>query len=139
MIKAFITILSELSALAFAVYLGYFFYGDPDPYTPAAETAVRESFVFCGVCAAYWWFQSGTLAMSGVKTAISMAADILFSFLPFLVICYVLFDNWRGNLSLSSFEVYAAWFALGMVLMDITFNSMIMARLSRRYLGELGT
>lgn len=135
----FITVLSELSALGFAAYLGYFFYGSSEPYTPEVESAIKESFIFCSICAAYWWFQSGTLALSGVKNAISMATDILFSFLPFLVICYVLVDYGRGGLQLSDFEVYAAWFALAMVLMDITFNSMIMARLSRRYLGELGT
>ncbi len=138
MIKALITILSEASALAFAVYLGMFFYSNTG-YSPEPGNGIYEAFVFCGICAAYWWFQSGTLALAGVKNAISMATDILFSFIPLMVIGYVMFDYWRGSLALSSFELYAAWFALGMVLMDITFNSMIMARLSRRYLGELGS
>lgn len=44
-------------------------------------------------------------------------------------------DFWRGGLPLSQYKQYAAYFALGILLFDVTFNAMIMTRLSRRYLG----
>lgn len=128
--------MSEISAVVFAVYMGYFLYGAPD-YAPAPEIAMQRAFLFCGVCVLYWWLQSGTLAISGVSTSWGMATDILFSLAPILVVGYALVDFWRGTLPLSNFKEYAAYFALAVVLLDLTFNVMIMAHLSRRYLGEV--
>jgi hypothetical protein len=64
-----------------------------------------------------------------------MATDILTSFIPILVVGFALIDHWRGGLPLSPFKQYAAYFALGIVLLDVTCNTMIMVRLSRRYVG----
>jgi hypothetical protein len=131
----FVTLaVSELAAIAFAIYLGLFLFQSPE-YAPSSETAMRSAFVFCGICAAYWWVQSGTLALSALNTTFSMATDILTSFIPALVVGYALLDHWRGGLPLSQFKQYAAYFALAIVLLDLTFNTMIMVRLSRRYVG----
>jgi hypothetical protein len=126
--------LSELSAIAFAIYLGFFLFQSPE-YAPSSEAAMRSAFIFCAICAAYWWVQSGTLALSALNTTFSMATDILTSFIPVLVVGYALVDHWRGGLPLSQFKQYAAYFALLIVLLDVTFNTMIMVRLSRRYVG----
>jgi hypothetical protein len=125
---------SELSAIAFAVYMGFFLFQTPD-YMPATEDAMQASFLFCGICAAYWWFQSGSLALSGAPSPVKMATDVLSSMIPIGVVGYAIFDNWRGILPLSLFKQYSAYFALGILLLDATFNAIILARLSRRVLG----
>jgi hypothetical protein len=125
---------SELSAIAFAVYMGFFLFETPD-YMPAMEDAMHVSFVFCGICAAYWWFQSGSLALSGATSPVKMAADVLTSMIPIVVVGYGIFDHWRGILPLSLFKQYGAYFALSILLLDATFNAIILARLSRRVLG----
>jgi hypothetical protein len=129
--------ISELSAVAFAIYLAVFFFNEPT-FQPALETIMVQTFVFCGICAGYWWLQSGSLAIAGVSSSLRMATDILASILPLLVVGYALIDFWRGSLPLSDFKQYAAYFALAIIFMDVTFNAMIMSRLSRRYLGEVG-
>ncbi len=126
--------ISELSAIAFALYLGVFLFQSPE-YAPSPETAMESTFIFCGICAAYWWVQTGTLAIAGVSTVVGMATDILTSFIPLLVVGFALIDYRRGGLPLSLFKQYGAYFALGIVLLDVTFNTMIMARMSRRYVG----
>jgi hypothetical protein len=121
---------SEVSSIVFAVYMGIV----PE-YTPLLEDAMRASFVFCGICAAYWWFQSGSLALSGATSPVKMATDVLTSVIPVGVVGYALFDFWRGILPLSDFKQYSAYFALSILLLDVTFNAMIMARLGRKILG----
>jgi hypothetical protein len=125
---------SELAAIAFAIYMGFFLFQTPD-YMPAAEDAMHASFVFCGICAAYWWFQSGSLALSGATSPVKMATDVLTSLIPIVVVGYAIFDNWRGILPLSLFKQYGAYFALSIILLDATFNAIILARLSRKVLG----
>ena len=127
---------SEISSIAFAIYLGFFLFQSPG-YMPPMEDAMRDSFLFCGICAAYWWFQSGSLALSGAGSSVKMATDVLASLIPIMVVGYAIVDFWRGLLPLSDFKQYGAYFALGILLLDVTFNAMIMARLSRRYLGEV--
>jgi hypothetical protein len=129
-------VISEMSSAVFAGYLGIFLFQSPE-YMPPMESAMRASFVFCGICVAYWWFQSGSLALSGASSAIRMATDILASLIPIMVVGYAIIDFWRGLLPLSDFKQYSAYFALSILLLDITFNAIIMARLSRRYLGEV--
>ena len=128
---------SEGSAFAFAIYLGLFLFGSPE-YTPPAAAAMQRAFIFCGICSGYWWLQSGSLALSGVTSAVRMATDVLTSVVPILVVSYALVDFWRGNLLLSEYKIYASVFAMSILVLDITFNAIIMARLSRRYLGEIG-
>ena len=128
---------SELSAIAFAVYMGFFLFQTPD-YMPPPEEAMHASFVICGICAAYWWFQSGSLALSGATSPVKMATDVLTSVIPMVVVGYAIFDNWRGILPLSLFKQYSAYFALSIILLDATFNAIILARLSRRILGVTG-
>ena len=135
---SFVTVASELSAIAFAVFLGFFFFQSPG-YMPPLEEVMRDTFAFCGVCAGYWWFQSGSLALSGVSSSVRMATDMLASLVPIMVAAYAIIDFWRGLLPLSDFKQYAAYFALSILLLDVTFNAMIMARLSRRYLGEIAS
>jgi hypothetical protein len=137
MLRLFSAAVSELSAIAFAIFLGFFLFQNPE-YMPPPEEAMERAFIFCGICAGYWWMQSGSLAMSGVSSSVRMATDILTSLIPILVVGYGLIDFWRGSLPLSTYKEYAAYFALVILIMDITFNAMIMARLSRRYLGEVG-
>jgi hypothetical protein len=127
-------LLSELSAIAFAVYMGFFLFQTPD-YMPPMEDVMHASFVFCGICVAYWWFQSGSLALSDATSPVKMAADVLTSMIPIGVVAYAIFDNWRGILPLSLFKQYSAYFALSILLLDATFNAIILARLSRRILG----
>jgi hypothetical protein len=129
---------SEVSAIAFAVYLGFFLFQSPG-YMPPLEEVMRDTYVFCGICAAYWWFQSGSLALSGASSSVRMATDILASLIPIMVAGYAIIDFWRGLLPLSEFKQYGVYFALSILLLDITFNAMIMARLSRRYLGQVAT
>jgi hypothetical protein len=131
-------LVSELSAIAFAIYLGFFFFQSPD-YMPPLQEAMRETYIFCGICTAYWWFQSGSLALSGAGSAVRMATDILTSLIPVMVAGYAIIDFGRGLLPLSEFKQYGVYFALSILLLDVTFNAMIMARLSRRYLGEIAT
>lgn len=126
--------ISELSAVAFAIYLGFFLFDSPE-FSPPVETAMEAAFRFCGLCVLYWWVQSGTLALSGVHSTTAMMTDILASLLPVLVTGFALLDFWRGGLPLSPFKQYALYFAIAVILADITFNVMIMTRLSRRYLG----
>ena len=125
---------SELSAIAFAVYMGVFLFQTPE-YTPPMEDVMQASFVFCGICAAYWWFQSGSLALSGAPSPVKMATDVLTSVIPIGVVGFAIFDFWRGMLPLSLFKQYSAYFALSILLLDATFNAIILARLSRRILG----
>jgi len=127
---------SEASACAFAIYLGLFLFHFPE-YKPPLELIMNQTFIFCGTCAAYWWLQSGSLALSGVASALRMATDILTSVIPILVVSYAIIDFWRGNLPLSDYKQYASYFALSILILDVTFNAIIMARLSRRYLGEM--
>jgi hypothetical protein len=129
-------ITSEASAFAFAIYLGIFLFGSPE-YKPPLELAMNRTFIFCGICAGYWWLQSGSLALSGVTSALRMATDVLTSLVPILVVSYAIIDFWRGNLPLSDFKQYASYYALSIVFLDVTFNAIIMARLSRRYFGEV--
>ncbi|MGF1619840.1 MAG: hypothetical protein ACFCUR_04430 [Rhodomicrobiaceae bacterium] len=136
MMRSIIFMIAELSAIFFAVYMGFMLFGSPE-YSPPPETAIQQTFIFCSVCIFYWWIQSGSLAMSGVGSSIAMATDILVSLVPILVIGYAIVDFWRGSLPLSDYKQYAAYFALAVVLLDVTFNAIIMARLSRRYLGEV--
>ena len=124
---------SELSAIAFAVYMGFFLFQTPQ-YMPPMEDAMHASFVFCGICAAYWWFQSGSLALSGAPSPVKMATDVLTSVIPIGVVGFGIFDFWRGMLPLSLFKQYSAYFALSILLLDATFNAIILARLSRRIL-----
>jgi hypothetical protein len=133
MLRFFASAISQITAIAFAIYVGVFLFRFPE-YSPPPDIAIRSAFVFCGVCAVYWWLQSGSLAFSDVKTTFGMASDIMTSFIPILVVGYALVDYWRGDLPLSPFKQYAAYFALGIVLLDVTFNTMIIFRLSRRYL-----
>lgn len=126
--------ISEISAIVFATYLGFFLFRSPE-YTPPLETAMLSAFIFCGICAAYWWIQSGSLALSGVSSTLAMATDVLVSLIPILVLAVAMIDFWRGRLPLSEFKQYAAYFALAVVLLDVTFNTVIMTRLGRRYLG----
>ena len=69
-----------------------------------------------------------------------MATDILFSIAPLFVVGYFLLDLIRGIdpriQSVAAFKREGAYFALIIIFLDITFNVMIMARLSRRYLGD---
>jgi len=125
---------SEISAVAFAVYMGVFLFQSPE-YMPAPEEAMEASFIFCGICAGYWWFQSGSLALSGATSPVKMATDVLTSFIPIAVVGYGIFDYWRGILPLSLFKQYSAYFALSILLLDATFNAIILARLSRRVVG----
>ena len=133
--------ISELSAVAFAIFLYFFFYKDfwQVPSTDA-DQAITNTYLFCAICAAYWWFQSGMLAIGGVRSARAMAMDILFSIVPLFVVGYFLLDLMRGIdpriQSIAAFKKEGAYFALGIIFLDITFNVMIMARLSRRYLGD---
>jgi hypothetical protein len=129
---------SEISAIVFAVYLWFFLFQSPD-YMPPPEDVMRDSFSFCGICSGYWWFQSGSLALSGASSSIRMATDVLASLIPIMVAGYAIIDLWRGLLPLSDFKQYGVYFALSILLLDVTFNAMIMARLSRRYLGEVAT
>jgi hypothetical protein len=138
MLRVVTVVSSEISAIAFAVFLWFFLFQSPG-YMPPMEDAMRDSFAFCGICAAYWWFQSGSLALSGVSSSVRMATDILASLIPIMVAGYAIIDFWRGILPLSDFKQYAVYFALSILLLDITFNAMIMARLSRRYLGQVAT
>lgn len=85
MLRWLLLSISELSAIIFAVYLGFFFFLTPE-FSPPAETAMEATFVFCAICVAYWWVQSGTLALSGVTSTVAMATDILTSFIPVLVV-----------------------------------------------------
>lgn len=134
MLRFFVLAISELSAIAFAVYLGLFLFQSPE-YMPPQEAAMQSAFIFCSICVAYWWVQSAPLALAGVWSTVAMATDILFSLVPVLVVGFALIDFWRGGLILSEFKQYAAYFALAVILLDVTFNAMIMTRLSRRYLG----
>lgn len=127
---------SEASAFAFALYLGLFLFRSPE-YKPPLEVAMNQTFIFCGICAAYWWLQSGSLALSGVTSSLRMATDVLTSVVPILVVSYAIIDFWRGNLPLSDYKQYGSYFALSILILDVTFNAIIMARLSRRYLGEV--
>jgi hypothetical protein len=129
---------SEVSAIAFAIYLGVFFFHSPS-HMPPLQEVMRDTFAFCGICSGYWWFQSGSLALSGASSSVRMATDVLASFIPIMVAGYAIIDFWRGLLPLSEFKQYGAYFALSILLLDITFNVMIMARLSRRYLGEVAS
>ena len=47
-------------------------------------------------------------------------------------------DGYRHQ-PLSEFKQYGVYFALSILLLDVTFNAMIMAGLSRRHLGEVAT
>jgi len=127
---------SEISAIAFAVYLWIFLFQSPG-FMPPPEDVMRDSFSFCGICAGYWWFQSGNLALSGASSSIRVATDVLASFIPIIVAGYAIIDFWRGLLPLSDFKQYAAYFAICILLLDVTFNAIIVARLGRRYIGEV--
>lgn len=135
MLRVVSLVTSELSAIAFAVFLWFFLFHSPE-YMPPAEQAMRASFLFCAVCVAYWWFQSGSLALVGASSPVGVATDILTSFIPIMVAGYALADFWRGHLPLSDYKQYSAYFSLSILLLDATFNAIILARLSRRYLGE---
>ena len=132
--------ISELSAVTFAVFLYFFFYKDFWQAPTDVNEAITHTYLFCAICAAYWWFQSGTLAIGGVRSARAMATDILFSIAPLFVVGYFLLDLIRGIdpriQSVAAFKREGAYFALIIIFLDITFNVMIMARLSRRYLGD---
>jgi hypothetical protein len=132
--------ISELSAVTFAVFLYFFFYKDFWQAPTDVDKATTYTYLFCAICAAYWWFQSGTLAIGGVRSTRAMATDILFSIVPLFVVGYFLLDLIRGIdpriQGISSFKREGAYFALVIIFLDITFNVIIMARLSRRNPGE---
>jgi hypothetical protein len=94
---------SEISAMAFAIYLWFFLFQSPG-YMPPPDEVMRDSFSFCGICAGYWWFQSGSLAVSGASSSIRVATDVLASFIPIIVAGYAIIDFWRGVLPLSEFK-----------------------------------
>ena len=129
---------SELSAMAFAIYLGFLLFQSPGCMPPLQEV-MRDTYVFCGIWAGYWWFQSGSLAFSRAGSIVRMATDILASLIPIVVAGYAIIDFGRGLLPLSEFKQYGVYFALSILLLDVTFNAMIMAGLSRRHLGEVAT
>jgi uncharacterized membrane protein YbjE (DUF340 family) len=58
---------SEISPIVFAAYMAFVLFQAPE-YMLLMENAMRESFVFCGICSAYRWFQSGSLALSGATS-----------------------------------------------------------------------
>ncbi len=128
--------ISELSAVLFAVFLLFLFLQRLLAGTPDVDQATTYTYLFCAICAAYWWFQSGTLAIGGVRSTRAMATDILFSIVPLFVVGYFLLDLIRGIdpriQGIAAFKREGAYFALGIIFLDITFNVMIMARLSRR-------
>ncbi len=127
---------SEFSAVAFALFLFFFFYEDFWQAPTDVEASITHTYWFCAICAAYWWFQSGTLALAGVRSAHSMATDILFSIVPLFVVGYFLVDLWRGIdpeiQNIASFKREGAYFALAIILLNISFNVMILARPARR-------
>jgi hypothetical protein len=127
---------SEVSSIAFTVYLWFSLFQSPG-HMPPPDAVMRDSFSFCGICAGYWWFQSANLALSGAGSSIRVATDVLSSFIPLIVASYALIDFWRGLLPRSDFKQYSAYFAVCITLLDVTFNAIIMARLSRRYIGEV--
>jgi len=127
---------SEVSAIVFAVYLGFFLFESPG-FMPPLDVVMRDTFAFCGICVGYWWFQSGSLALSGASSAVRMATDILVSLIPIMVAGYAILDFWRGLLPLSEFKQYAAYFALSILILDVTFNAVIMFRLSRLYISGI--
>ena len=106
---------------------------------PPLQEVMRDTYVFCGIWAGYWWFQSGSLAFSRAGSIVRMATDILASLIPIVVAGYAIIDFGRGLLPLSEFKQYGVYFALSILLLDVTFNAMIMAGLSRRHLGEVAT
>ena len=40
---------SEVSAIAFAMYLGFFFFHSPS-HMPPLQEVMRDTFAFCGIC-----------------------------------------------------------------------------------------
>ncbi len=61
--------ISEFTAVAFALFLFFFFYEDFWQAPTDVEASITHTYWFCAICAAYWWFQSGTLALAGARSA----------------------------------------------------------------------
>jgi hypothetical protein len=119
------------------VYLGFFLFQAPG-YMPPLQAVMRDTFAFCGIC---WLlmvpiWKLGTLGRRFVHQDGHRHPGVAY---PITVAGYAIVDFWRGLLPLSEFKQYGVYFALSIPLLDITFNAMIMARLSRRYLGEVPT
>jgi hypothetical protein len=130
-------IMRELSSIIMALLIIAFFYWNTG-YQPVPEEAVSVSFMAAMLLFLYLWIQSGGIALTGVPNSLAMATDALFSIIPIIPLLFSFFDYYRGNLELSSFQVWFGYTAIVAILFDIVVNMTLMIRLSRRYLGEMG-
>lgn len=130
-------IMRELSSVIMALLIIAFFYWNTG-YQPVPEEAVSVSFMAAMLLLLYMWIQSGGIALTGVPNSLAMATDALFSIIPLIPLLFSFFDYYRGNLELSSFQVWFGYTAILAILFDIVVNLTLMIRLSRRYLGEMG-
>jgi len=131
-------IMRELSSIIMAGLIIIFFYWNTG-YQPAPEDAVSVSFMFAIFLLIYVWIQSGGIALTGVPNSLAMATDALFSIVPLIPLLFSFFDYYRGNLELSEFQLWFGYTALVAILFDVVVNLTLMIRLSRRYLGEMGS
>lgn len=127
----------ELSAVIMAIVIVIFFFYNTG-YQPTPEDAVPISFLAAIFLLIYLWIQSGGIALTGVPNSLAMATDALASIVPLVPLLFAFFDHYRGNLELSTFQIYFGYTALVAILFDVVVNLTLMIRLSRRYLGEMG-
>ncbi len=130
-------IMREMSAIVLTIVIIVFFFFNTG-YQPSPENAIAISFWASILMIVYLWIQSGGIALTGVPSTLVMAVDALVSIIPLIPLLFAFFDYYRGNLELSSFQVYFGLTALIAILFDIVVNLTLMIRLSRRYLGEMG-
>ncbi len=131
-------VMRELSAVIMAIVIIAFFFFNTG-YEPQPEDAVSVSFLASIFLLIYLWIQSGGIALTGVPNSLAMATDALASFVPLIPLLFAFFDYYRGNLELSNFQLYFGYAALVALLFDVVVNLTLMIRLSRRYLGEMGS
>jgi hypothetical protein len=131
-------IMREMSAIVLTIVIIVFFFFNTG-YQPSPENAIAISFWASILLIVYLWIQSGGIALTGVPSTLVMAVDALVSIVPLIPLLFAFFDYYRGNLELSSFQVYFGITALFAILFDIVVNLTLMIRLSRRYLGEMGS
>lgn len=131
-------IVRELSAVVMTgvIIVFFFFQSGYDPTTPA--DAVMYSFLAAIFLLIYLWIQSGGIALTGVPNSVAMATDAVVSIIPLIPLLFAFFEHFKGDLPLTLFQVYFGYAALVTILFDVVVNLMLMIRLSRRYLGEMG-
>lgn len=124
----------EGSALILASCLIFVFWGGFEPNLDTVSSAMWHVLAVAIVCLVYVALQAIAAVTQPLGRETWPLVDILVSFVPFLVIGYVLVEWTRGNMQLSLFQTMT----IILVAISVTIDIVLFTRFSRR-INKLAT